>query len=346
MAVRFLDSRDVETLADAMWRAAGTARELDVAAAFLTAAGVDQILALAGHLSPPKKRQEVRVVVGTWLGVTDPAALKRLWGTKGIKVRVSQTPGFHVKHAVLRGDSAVTTFTGSANFTAKGLGGQGELVVEVTEKPRSSFASVERDSFRHLWDAGFPDDLTAEVISAYSRMPRPTFSGLNNEGERYGKSLLERFGKRLRAAEPKDDGSTLWLYINGTLSTATESALYAQAAGERKPDFVSLTARKWLERVNDGARRLWVLDVRGKSSARKLELYQVVRVLEMPTPSDGRYFAILRPPARKIGLGRNNRQALKDIGLVDRIDSLASQNRSLSKGKIAKLLELSTAIKK
>jgi hypothetical protein len=55
----------------------------------------------------------------------------------------------------------------------------GELVAEVSDKPRAPFASTGRDAFRRLWDEGYPDDLTDEVIAAYWQLhhrPRDAWS--------------------------------------------------------------------------------------------------------------------------------------------------------------------------
>src|SRR5207245_2658607 len=75
MSVRYLESRDVETFPEAMSKVASRSRQMDIATAFLTMAGANQILQLKRQLVGPKRKQQVRVVVGTWLDVTEPAAL-------------------------------------------------------------------------------------------------------------------------------------------------------------------------------------------------------------------------------------------------------------------------------
>ena len=52
----------------------------------------------------------------------------------------------------------------------------GELVAEVSDKPRAPFDSTGRDAFRRLWDEGYPDDLTDGVIAAYSKGWKPNSS--------------------------------------------------------------------------------------------------------------------------------------------------------------------------
>lgn len=284
MRVRYLDSRDVETLSEAMVRAARMSNTLDVVAAFLTNAGADQVLRLVGLLAGPKRRRRVRVLVGTWLGVTDPTAIRRLRRSKALTLRVARTPGFHAKHASLRGKGAFVSFTGSANFTAKGLGGEGELVVEVADKSSSASASAEEDAFRRLWADAYPDTLTDSVLAAYSKTRKPPHFE-PSQGARFGKTLLEKFGRRARTAEKQvDDGTTLWFPVHGTLSKGTAAAL-AQEVGVQasKSDAIGLGDKTTFNRIKNGARKVWVLDLRGRPDDRNLRLHDVLREVEMPT---------------------------------------------------------------
>jgi len=350
MHARYLDSRDVETLSEAMVKAASRSREMDVAAAFLTKAGVEQVLHLTRRLTGPQKKHQVRVLVGTWLNITEPAALRQLKRAKGINLRIAKPDGFHVKHVSFRGATDIIAFTGSANFTAKGLGGKGELVVELTDKVRSSTASVERDAFRRLWADAYPDSLTEKVIEAYARQwTSPRF--LIKRGTSPAKSLLKLFGRQAaKTSAPKDDGSVLWFPVHGTLSDATEEALNEEAVGENSRDFIGLSSKAVFTRIQKGTRQVWTLDLRGRPKDRSLVLHRIIREVEMLTEGDGRYFAILAPVSRSISLKkRSNREALKELGLVHRIDSLASDERTLrpgAQGTAARLVALSTPIKR
>lgn len=346
MRVRYLDSRDVETLAEAMVRAAKKATTLDLVAAFLTDAGADQILKLAGHLAGPKKKQRARVLVGTWLGVTDPKALRRLRSSPSLTVRIARAPGFHAKHASFRGTATFVSFTGSANFTAKGLGGEGELVVEVADKLASSAASAEADVFRRLWADAYPDALTDAVVAAYSATRKPPHFQ-PRQGARFGKTLLQKFGRRSqKASKPADDGTTLWFPVFGTLSEETAATLVQEAGTDPgKSEPIGLGAKAPFDRIKNGARRVWVLDLRGRPQDRNLHLHDVLREVEMPTERDGRYFAVLSRPRRSIDLRKKgNRLRLKALGLVRRVDSLNSDTITLRRGtggKATALLQMS-----
>ena len=344
MSIRYLDSRDIETLSDALSRAAGRSREMGIAAAFLTMAGADQVLALRRRLLRPEKRQQVRVLVGTWLGVTEPAALRRLRSDKGILLRIAKTPGFHVKHVSFRGGKKLIALTGSANFTSKGLGGQGELVVEVSDSLRSSTDSVERDAFRRLWDDAYPDALTDSVIAYYSKVRRPP-RFLRENGTRAGKSLLQKFGKlAARVPPPRDDGSVLWFPADESMADSTLKALDDEPGGKGKDYFLGLQSKSTFNRIQKGTRQVWLLDLLGRPKNRTLQFRRVIREVEMPTEDDGRYFAILGPVVRRILLTKANRSALKKMGVVKRVDSLASEVQTLRPGvksRVAKLFALS-----
>lgn len=344
---RYLDSQDVETLSEALLKAASRSREMDLAAAFITKAGAEQVEALLRRLSGPQKKQQVRVLVGTWLGVTEPDALRQLRRNPRVHLRIAKTPGFHVKHFAFRGEALVMAFTGSANFTAKGLGGLGELVAEVSDKPRAPFASTERDAFRRLWNEGYPDEMTDEVIAAYSKGWKPnSFVGGGKTG---GSKLLRLFGKLAKKnSAPDDDGTVLWFPVHGTLSSATMEAL-SKETPEAKVEFLGLGSKSKSERIKRGTRKVWLLDLRGKPRDRSLEFHHVIRSVEMPTDDDGRYFAILTKPLRRIYLNKKNKLALRDLELVNRVDSLSSHERLLRAGsntKAAALIALSKPLRR
>ena len=344
MRVRYLDSRDVETLPEALAKAATPSREMDIATAFLTRAGAEQVLYLVRRLAGPRAKQQVRVLVGTWLGVTDPAALRQVRGAAGVQLRIAKTPGFHVKHLSFRGTERAVAFTGSANMTAKGLGGVGELVVEVSDQNRSLFASAERDAFRRLWQDAYPEELTDEIIKAYAVGWKPA-RALMERGSRPGRKLFRRFGQRAAATSaPKDDGSVLWFPTFGTLSDPTVDALERMDPAGK--EFLGLGSKTIFERVKRGTRQTWLLDLRGRPKDRSLGLYSILREVELPTDDDGRYFAILSRPRRRILLKENARRALKALKLVARIDSLTSSSKVLRPGKAsvaARLQALSQA---
>ena len=348
MKARYLDSRDVESLSVAMLKAARRSRQLDVAAAFLTKAGALQILQLMLSLQSRRRSQQIRVLAGTWLGVTEPSALRLLRKAPGIELRLAKTPGFHVKHISFRGKAGVVTFTGSANFTAKGLGGVGELVVEVTDGLTSQTASGERDAFRRLWEDAYPDRMTDRVIAAYGADWKPP-RFVTERGPRRGKSLLERFGgesKKIPAAI--DDGTVLWFPTHRTLSESTVEALEAEGGG-RATYFLGLGSKSTFDRIQKGTRHLWWLDFRGGPKHRTLEYQQVLREVELATEDDGRYFAILAKPIRKISLNKRNRVKLRELGLVKNVNSLSTTEQTLRAGansKAAKVMALSISARR
>ncbi|RKH32460.1 hypothetical protein D7Y13_08895 [Corallococcus praedator] len=331
MKARYLDSRDVETLSEAMVKAAKKSRQLDVAAAFLTKAGAKQVLQLMLNLQGSKRTQQVRVLVGLWLGVTEPEALRQLRRAPGVQLRVAKTPGFHAKHLSFRGTSSVVTFTGSANFTAKGLGGVGELVVEVTDKLQSRTASGERDAFRRAWEDAYPERLTDEVIAAY-RAKRKSPQIIFDKASRLGKSLFKEFGQDSnRAPDLVGDGTVLWFPIYGTLSQATVRALEAEGVG-RAEEVIGISSKRTFDRIQLGTRHLWVMDLRGRPKDRTLKFQRILREVELATEHDGRYFAIVSSPRRTIRLNMTNRRRLRELGLVNRIDSLSCTERILRAG--------------
>ena len=218
----------------------------------------------------------------------------------------------------------------------------------VTDKRPSSTDSVERDVFQRVWtNDTFSDALTDKVIAAYAKKRKPP-KLLRRQGARTGKSLLKQFGVlSKRSSAQKNDGAVLWLPVTGSLSDATVDALEQEA--RRKGDhYVSLT-KSLFDRIRMGARRVWLLDLQGRAKDRRLRFRDVIDHKELPTESEGRYFAILARIRRHIPLTRGNKKRLKDLRLVRRVDSLACEPQTLRPGansKVAKLLALSQPVGK
>lgn len=100
----------------------GNATNVDIAVAFAMETGVRL---LEEHLRDVLKRGgRVRIVVGDYLGVTQPEALFRLLDLQGIELRIFQSRGvsFHPKAYVIVGKGGQTSaFVGSSNLSRSAL---------------------------------------------------------------------------------------------------------------------------------------------------------------------------------------------------------------------------------
>jgi HKD family nuclease len=148
---------------------AGCAR-IDLAVAFVTAAGLDSLLFV---LRRAAARGRVRVLTGLYQGFTDPRALRTLLreqeATGGrLEARLSRDARFHWKSYLLVKKNTATVVVGSSNLTDDGLyrGGELNLVLSVGTGSKQ-FAQLQGVYDRH-WQAK-AEPLTGEAVDKYER---------------------------------------------------------------------------------------------------------------------------------------------------------------------------------
>jgi HKD family nuclease len=105
------------------------AKQVDIAVAFVTATGLDELL---NTIKKAAKTGRVRLLTGLFQSVTEPQALRVLLReqqqSKGrIAVRLSLDRHFHWKVYFAFGPRSSTVIIGSSNLTRAGLGTTGEL---------------------------------------------------------------------------------------------------------------------------------------------------------------------------------------------------------------------------
>jgi hypothetical protein len=176
------------------------------------------------------------------------------------------------------------------------------------------------------------------VIDVYAKGWKPP-SYLTDAGRRPGKLLLEKFGSAAtKVSKPPDDGTVLWLPVEGSITEATSNAVLAEA-GKKSGEVLAVGYKSTFDRIKNGTRSIWCLDIRGGPRHRKVTLHRVLREVLLPTDDD-MYFAVVGKAERSIRLTLANKQVLKGLGLVQRIDSLRSNVKILRAGKAAKLMAL------
>jgi HKD family nuclease len=149
--------------------------QIDIAVAFITAAGLGALLFL---LKKAASRGRVRVLTGLYQGFTEPKALWTLLReqeqTDGrLSVRVSKDGHFHWKAYMLAKKATVKVVVGSSNLTDDGLHQTGELNVVLSLGTSSKeFAELRRVFERH-WQ-GKSEALTGEIVANYEGWRKET----------------------------------------------------------------------------------------------------------------------------------------------------------------------------
>ncbi len=163
-------------LVGVLHRAMAVAAEIDVLAAFVQSSGIDKI---EGELVDALERGTlVRLLTGTYLGITDPRALQRLYTltTKhpGLTVRLYQVAGkevFHPKAYIFANGRYGVAFVGSSNLSGSALTGGIEWNSKTSNVDQDAFRSI-RARFAQLFESGRAASLTPEILAAYQhRVP-------------------------------------------------------------------------------------------------------------------------------------------------------------------------------
>ncbi|MBN9519470.1 hypothetical protein J0H58_13260 [bacterium] len=170
MKIGAIENTGPNTLVAFLRNAGDGCARIDIAVAFITAAGLDSLLYL---LKRAASRGRVRVLTGLYQGFTDPKALWTLLGeqeqTGGrISVRLSRDGHFHWKAYLLVKEATAKVVVGSSNLTDDGLQQSGELNLVLSVPTASKEFRDLQGVFDRHWD-GLGEPLTAEITSKYER---------------------------------------------------------------------------------------------------------------------------------------------------------------------------------
>jgi HKD family nuclease len=163
-----IENAGPNTLMSHLKSAGSTAVEIDIAVAFVTAAGLDSVLYL---LKKAAARGRVRLLTGLYQGFTEPKALGKLLReqqqTDGrLAVQVSLDPHFHWKAYFLAGKTNADVIIGSSNLTDDGLRRSGEFNVVLPLRKSSKQFQALHDIFERHWSAK-SKPLTDEALRKY-----------------------------------------------------------------------------------------------------------------------------------------------------------------------------------
>jgi HKD family nuclease len=196
---------------------------IDIAVAFVTAAGLDQVLHLLKRVAA---KGEVRILTGFYQGFTEPKALRTLLreqrNTAGrLSVKVSNDPHFHWKAYLLVKKATARVVVGSSNLTADGLNQTGELNLALSVGTSSkAFRDVSR-VFNDHW-TGKSAPLTASVVGKYETW-REAAGGSPRHRKVPIKKLISGAAK---AEKPQPTEVRYWrVGLTGYFSDETEAIL-------------------------------------------------------------------------------------------------------------------------
>jgi HKD family nuclease len=303
----------------------------DLAAAFVTSAGVDSVLHLLQRVAT---KGNVRVLTGLYQGFTDPKALRTLLRVEQetggtLSIRVSTVPHFHWKSYFLLKQSTAAVVIGSSNLTDDGLRKTGELNVVLTLDRKSSQFKAIHDPFEKHWRSK-AKPLNAEIIASYE-----TWRKSNGGTPRTASVPLRKILGSSPAYKPETIRERrFWCTpMDGTLSDETEAVLHETTDWDRRGLFYMST---WSPTYRSGD-RVVIFDL-GRSI---VSVAEIVATTQTPqaTP-DGKHFAayrrLQRIPQRRLIPKRW--KSLKEAGLI-RLKSDAHRGSRLSEKRFTAFVE-------
>jgi HKD family nuclease len=325
-----IENSGPNTLVAFLRNAGAGCAQIDIAVAFITAAGLDSLLFL---LKKAASRGRVRVLTGLYQGFTEPKALWTLLReqeqTGGrLSVRVSKDGHFHWKAYMLAKKAAAKVVVGSSNLTDDGLHQTGELNVVLSLGTSSKeFAELQR-VFEQHWQAK-SEPLTGEIVAKYDDWRKETGGVLKHRSVPIRRILAGAPKKRVKRQEAR-----YWrTCIDGHLDDETVDLLTQITDWDRRGYGYFST---WRPTFRPGDRVI-LFDL----SDKYLGVIEIKDTTQTPvrTP-DGCHFAAYR---RVRGFVRrrlvpNRWKALKAAGVLKRKDD-AYVTRKLSKERFDLYLE-------
>lgn len=313
---------------------AKTATSIDIAVAFVSRQGLNEILP---SLKKVSTIGPVRLVTGFYQGFTDPQALRPLLlqqsDTNGsLSVRISRNPHFHWKAYFLHRRRTTTAVIGSSNMTAEGLGQSGEINAVVTLRRSSAAFKSLHNHFEEEWKQATP--LRRDLIDRYAKLRPKRVS----QPSIPLKEILGNIQTRERLSKPGEAATAtqqFWRdYVTGAVAGETEQVIADETNWEKR-GYSWYSSREPRHRVGD---EIALFD----SNDNWVRLVRVVATTRTPTPTpDGRRFTaykvITKTHKRRLGKPLLKKLVNEDIL---RKQSDAKQQRKLTPKTFAAICEI------
>jgi len=286
--------------------------QVDIAVAFATKAGVDEVLP---YLRRVASKGRVRIIVGLYQQVTEPEALRSLLRaqkqTEGrLVVHLSKESKFHTKLYLLKKSSGATVITGSSNLTKEGLTSGGELNVVLSLQNGSPALHRIEGVFENEWEnTSVP--LYLPQVEEYARS-RPKNLHKNYQIKLPLQAILKAKPIHKKAPEIIKTDKKYWRdYLLG-YTTEETNLILSQATDWDERGYVTYTPGKHSYNKGD---RLLLFNIRDSW----LSVVEIKALTEISTP-DGRYFVAYKPikniPQKR--LTENLWQRLKSAGFIQK----------------------------
>ena len=293
MKLDIIENSGPDNLRDTLKSQLRRASEVSIAVAFVTQAGLDEIVQPLRQVAANGK---VRILTGLYQKVTEPQALRTFLHIQEetreqFSVRLSREPHFHRKLYLLSNGTQSTAVIGSSNLTREGLRSGGELNL-IARLPKGSVTAKRlAQAFEDDWEhRAVP--LVAEQIVGYENA-RPEAP----KRESYTKGqLAEILGARPahRQATQDDQNTDFWRDgITGLVRKRTRQ-IVSQSTNWDDRDYCWFSlGGPHTYKMRD---RIFLFDFPDRC-VRLVEVRDIART-KVATP-DGRHFVAYRPIFRQ-----------------------------------------------
>lgn len=294
------------------------ANSVDIATAFITSSSIKLI---KSYLKNGDK--QLNLIVGLYGGFNskkDLLELQKLATKKAgnFSCRISRNPLFHWKYYSFNGQSEVTKFVGSANFTRNGLTNPGELTLKLVGNQKTRELRVLSREFKKLWDRE-SIDINEFPLSKYKSIGRMIIDSPGFVMSKEIRAILSIRNRQNDRINSKTKLGHCYLeVIEGYVSKETEKSIYLKKSNWQKLGYTFISSHKRTD-FDKWRKVKFVLQFELIEKRKRAILFQVMDSTEYET-EDGKYFVALKK-IRKAGMKQLNsirtKEFLKSIGLMN-----------------------------
>jgi HKD family nuclease len=330
ISFEIIENSGPDNLRDTLKAKLAQATEVCIEVAFLTQAGLDEIIQPLRQVAAQGK---VKLITGLYQHVTEPQALETLLTiqneTRGsFSVCLSTEPQFHRKVYLLESETEATAIIGSSNLTREGLQSGGELNAMLSLPKNAPSIRNLKNIFEQEWEhRSVP--LEANQIKRYAQARRESDKSKSFNRTEI-KKILGVKPTHHKATPTDSESAGFWRdCITGVVKKRTEQVISETTNWDRRKYFWYSAGGKHHYRIKD---RIFLFDM-NDNSLRLVEVTDIART-KIPTPDGRNFIAYKHIRGYSKRLTKNLWELLKAEGIKEK----AIYNRVILSRKTAKQL--------
>lgn len=351
MRLEVIPNKGPASLGPELTRGFSWARSIDIATAFLTTGSLDRIEKALADVRNSGDSMRIRLLCGLFQRFTSADTIQvavRLQKKfpNQFCIRVARNRRFHWKLYLLRKNSMVLVYIGSANFTEDGLTASGELSIKISSGNDDKLVKSVQSEFDELWgkkNSFAPDDKFLKSYGRLNRPPRVFNESIDNpvlkllqEPERINDMQHEGTGTshHPKARKPR----VRLIYVEYFLQPETKKIIKQKTSWDLNGwDYTCLASQNYGPAKNAAALVRADFIKKGPESRLELAFHTVEDSVKIKTPDGNCFIAHSRIPYSRV---RDYQEIKKELTKVGLTWMKLRQDRTLTQVQVQKLCEL------